>query len=59
MFAATTWWRSTLRARITFLPGIWGLNFQIEHHLFPRICHVYYPAIAGIVEATCAEFGVR
>jgi len=36
-----------------------GLNFQIEHHLFPRICHVYYPAIAGIVEATCAEFGVR
>jgi linoleoyl-CoA desaturase len=36
-----------------------GLNFQIEHHLFPRICHVYYPQIAGIVEATCAEFGVR
>jgi linoleoyl-CoA desaturase len=36
-----------------------GLNFQIEHHLFPRICHVYYPQIAGIVEATCAEYGVR
>jgi linoleoyl-CoA desaturase len=35
-----------------------GLNFQIEHHLFPRICHVHYPRIAGIVEATCAELGV-
>ena len=36
-----------------------GLNFQIEHHLFPRICHVHYPAIAGMVEETCREFGVR
>jgi linoleoyl-CoA desaturase len=36
-----------------------GLNFQIEHHLFARICHVNYPAIAGVVEKTCAEFGVR
>jgi linoleoyl-CoA desaturase len=36
-----------------------GLNFQIEHHLFPRISHVNYPAIAGLVEATCREFGIR
>lgn len=36
-----------------------GLNFQIEHHLFPRICHVHYPHIAEIVKQTCAEFGVR
>ena len=36
-----------------------GLNFQIEHHLFARMCHVNYPAIAPIVEQTCAEFGVR
>lgn len=36
-----------------------GLNFQIEHHLFPRICHVHYPRIAPIVEAVCAEHGVR
>jgi linoleoyl-CoA desaturase len=36
-----------------------GLNFQIEHHLFARICHVNYPAISGVVEATCAEYGVR
>ena len=36
-----------------------GLNFQIEHHLFPRICHVNYPAISKLVEQTCREFGVR
>jgi len=36
-----------------------GLNFQVEHHLFPKICHVHYPEISKIVEATCREFGVR
>ena len=36
-----------------------GLNFQIEHHLFPRISHAHYPAISRIVEATCREFRVR
>ena len=36
-----------------------GLNFQIEHHLFPRICHVNYPALAPLVEQTCQEFGVN
>jgi linoleoyl-CoA desaturase len=42
---------------LTWLVG--GLNFQIEHHLFPHICHVHYPALAGIVEQTCNEFGIR
>ncbi len=41
---------------ITWLVG--GLNFQIEHHLFPRICHIHYPAIARVVEAACREYGV-
>jgi linoleoyl-CoA desaturase len=36
-----------------------GLNFQVEHHLFPRICHVNYPDVSKIVEQTCREFGVR
>jgi linoleoyl-CoA desaturase len=36
-----------------------GLNFQIEHHLFPRVCHVHYPRIADIVQKASAEFGVR
>lgn len=35
-----------------------GLNFQVEHHLCPKICHVNYPAITKIVEDTCREFGV-
>ena len=36
-----------------------GLNFQIEHHLFPRICHIHYPALSPLVEATCRDFGVK
>jgi linoleoyl-CoA desaturase len=36
-----------------------GLNFQIEHHLFSRICHVHYPALSKVVEQTCREFGVK
>jgi len=36
-----------------------GLNFQIEHHLFPRISHVNYPAISRLVEETCRDFGVK
>lgn len=35
-----------------------GLNFQVEHHLFPKICHVHYPKIAPIVKQTANEFGV-
>jgi linoleoyl-CoA desaturase len=35
---------------VSWLVG--GLNFQIEHHLFPRICHVNYPAISRLVEQT-------
>ncbi|KAH7425715.1 hypothetical protein KP509_11G067500 [Ceratopteris richardii] len=35
-----------------------GLNFQIEHHLFPGVCHVYYPCIQPIVKETCKEFGI-
>ena len=35
-----------------------GLNFQIEHHLFPNICHIHYPKLAPIVEKTALEFGI-
>lgn len=35
-----------------------GLNFQVEHHLFPTVCHFHYPAISTIVEPLCAEFGI-
>lgn len=36
-----------------------GLNFQVEHHLFPRVCHVHYPRVSKIVEDVCAKWGVR
>lgn len=36
---------------------IGGLNFQIEHHIFPNICHVHYPKIAPIVERTAKAYG--
>ncbi len=36
-----------------------GLNFQIEHHLFPQICHINYPAISTTLEETCREYGVK
>lgn len=35
-----------------------GLNYQVEHHLFPHICHVHYPKIAPIVRETAEEYGV-
>jgi linoleoyl-CoA desaturase len=36
-----------------------GLNFQIEHHLFPHICHIHYAALAPLVADTCQEFGLQ
>ncbi len=35
-----------------------GLNFQIEHHLFPKISHVHYPAISKIIKKACQDFGI-
>ena len=33
-----------------------GLNYQIEHHLFPRVSHVHYPALSRLVQAECLAF---
>jgi linoleoyl-CoA desaturase len=35
-----------------------GLTHQIEHHIFPDICHIHYPKIAPIVEETAKEYGI-
>lgn len=37
-----------------FLCG--GLNRQVEHHLFPKVCHIHYPEIGKIVKQTALEF---
>ena len=46
-----------------FAPGnaliswfVGGLNYQVEHHLFPRISHIHYPAISEIVREQCRIF---
>jgi linoleoyl-CoA desaturase len=35
-----------------------GLNMQIEHHLFPKVCHIHYPALSSIVQSTAEEFNI-
>lgn len=47
---------STKNAIFTWLVG--GLNHQVEHHLFPHVCHVHYPKISKIIEKTAADFDI-
>jgi linoleoyl-CoA desaturase len=48
---------ATRNKLVSWLVG--GLNFQIEHHLFPKISHVHYPAISNIVRKVCAEYQLQ
>ena len=48
---------ATKNKLISWLVG--GLNFQIEHHLFPKISHIHYPAISKIIKQTCEEYGIK
>ncbi len=41
---------------ITWFVG--GLNFQIEHHLFPKVSHVHYANLRKIIKAACEEYGI-
>lgn len=59
------WAIHQLRTTMNFSPNnkllTWyagGLNFQVEHHLFPKISHVHYPAISAIVKTTAAEYNI-
>jgi linoleoyl-CoA desaturase len=59
------WAEHQVRTTANFAPGdgfltwyLGGLNYQIEHHLFPKVCHVHYPALSPIVSAICREFGI-
>ncbi len=45
------------RSRIMYW-FIGGLNYQVEHHLFPHISHVHYPEISKIVKRTAEQFGL-
>ena len=54
-----------VRTTVDFAPGhrlltwyLGGLNYQVEHHLFPSFCHLHYPALSRIVEVTCRDHGI-
>jgi linoleoyl-CoA desaturase len=47
---------STRSKIVSWMTG--GLNFQVEHHLFPRISHIHYPALSKIVRQCCAQYGI-
>ncbi len=62
----TEWAAHQVQTTVDFAPRnpilswyLGGLNYQIEHHLFPHVSHVFYPAIAPLVQQACGEFGVR
>jgi len=53
--------KTTSNFAVGNMPLTWflgGLNHQVEHHLFPNICHVHYPALSKIVKDTAKEFDV-
>ncbi len=59
------WAEHQVRTTANFAPGsriltwyLGGLNYQIEHHLFPKVCHIHYPALSPIVAQTCREYGI-
>ncbi len=47
---------ATKNKLITWWVG--GLNYQIEHHLFPKISHIHYPEISKIIKKVCEENGI-
>jgi hypothetical protein len=59
------WAAVQCQTSVNWAPGSWfwnhfsgGLSHQIEHHLFPSLCHTNYVHIQDIVESTCMEYGV-
>jgi linoleoyl-CoA desaturase len=47
---------ATRNSIITWFVG--GLNYQVEHHLFPRVSHIHYPALSRIVQEECKRFNL-
>lgn len=60
------WALNQVHTTVDFSPGnrlltwyLGGLNYQVVHHLFPRVSHLHYPALARVVEETCQHLGER
>jgi linoleoyl-CoA desaturase len=59
----TEWAVHQIKTTANFAPqnkfiswAVGGLNYQIEHHLFPRVSHIHYPALSKIVKDHCQQF---
>lgn len=59
------WAKHQLLNTTNFAPGskitawfIGGLNYQIEHHLFPHVCHIHYPKLSKIVKSVAERYGI-
>ena len=35
-----------------------GINYQVEHHLFPKVCHVHYREISPLIQSVAARYGI-
>ena len=64
--ASTEWAVHQVEASVNFAPRnrvltwyLGGLNYQIEHHLFPRVCHLHLRDLSTIVQTACLEYGVK
>jgi linoleoyl-CoA desaturase len=59
------WAVNQLYNTANFAPGaklfswyVGGLNYQVEHHLFPNICHIHYSKLSKIVKETALEYNL-
>ena len=69
MYRETThpmdWGEAQVRASADFCVGhritdwlMGGMNYQIEHHLFPALANAHYPRLAPIVRRVCTEMEI-
>jgi linoleoyl-CoA desaturase len=61
----TAWAEHQLKTTSNFAMGnkvvswfVGGLNYQVEHHLFPKVSHIHYPALSKIVAQKCKEYNL-
>ena len=64
-FILSDWSGHQLSTTTNFSPNsrvfswlIGGLNYQVEHHLLPDVCHIHYRKISRIVADTAKEYGI-
>jgi len=58
------WYKHQFETTTNFSPKsnlinwlIGGLNYQVEHHVLPDVCHIHYKKLSKIVEEIAKEFG--